>query len=523
MPIVVPNFNTTALITGSTLISDADNQLNILMDDVTNYVENTYDAIATSIEGTVATDAASALASANLAEKWASEVEDTPVIAGKYSAFHWSQKAFNTVFASSQHILRVDNPHSVTKSQVGLGNADNTADIDKNVLSATKLTTPRNIALTGDITGNVNFDGSSDVSITATVTPNSVALGSDTTGDYVAGNTAGTGITVSGTVGEAWSPTIAITDIGTAGTYRSVTTNAQGQVISGTNPTTIADYGITDAYTKTQIDAIAQGLNAKASVLVASTSALVFNTATPIIDDVTLTASDRVLVKDQTNQAQNGIYTNITTTSWTRTSDTDSTLELKSAYVFVDSGTVNVDTAWVQTNDIVTIDTTPVTWAKFAGAGAYSPIGHLHSASDITSGILPVVRGGTGVNTSTGTGSVVLNTSPTFTGTPEAPTASVGTNTTQLATTAYVQTAVNTINSLRADRYLSLQNIALMLYNISGDLIKIQYNNATDVDYEVLGYTSGNLVSIEHYIGSVLKGTTTLSYTSGNLVSAIFA
>ena len=287
MPIVVPNFNTTAVITGSTLISDADNQLNILMDDVTNYVENTYDAISTSIESTVATSVASAVASANLAEKWASEVEDTPVTAGKYSAFHWSQKALNTVFASSQHILRVDNPHSVTKSQVGLGNADNTSDIDKNVLSATKLTTSRNITLTGDVTGNVNFDGSSDVSITTTVAPNSVALGSDTTGDYVAGNTAGTGITVSGTAGEAWSPTIAITDIGTAGTYRSVTTNAQGQVISGTNPTTIADYGITDAYTKTQIDAIAQGLNAKASVLVASTSALVFNTATLTIDDVT--------------------------------------------------------------------------------------------------------------------------------------------------------------------------------------------------------------------------------------------
>ena len=132
------------------------------------------------------------------------------------------------------HIGRVDNPHTVTKAQVGLGSVDNTADSAKNVLSATKLTTTRNIALTGDVTGSVNFDGSGNVSIATTVSANSVALGTDTTGNYVAGNTAGTGITVSGTAGEGWSPTISITNVGTTGTYTKVTTNAQGQVTSGT-------------------------------------------------------------------------------------------------------------------------------------------------------------------------------------------------------------------------------------------------------------------------------------------------
>lgn len=55
---------------------------------------------------------------------------------------------------------------------------------------------------------------------------------------------------------------------------------------------------------------------------------------------------------------------------------------------------------------------------------------------------LPVTSGGTGVTTSTGSGNLVLSASPTFTGTPVAPTASVGTNTTQLATTAFVQAAL---------------------------------------------------------------------------------
>lgn len=59
---------------------------------------------------------------------------------------------------------------------------------------------------------------------------------------------------------------------------------------------------------------------------------------------------------------------------------------------------------------------------------------------------LPVTSGGTGVTTSTGSGANVLGTSPTIasptlTGTPVAPTATFGTNTTQIATTAFVQAA----------------------------------------------------------------------------------
>ena len=132
------------------------------------------------------------------------------------------------------HAARVDNPHSVTKTQVGLDNVDNTADSNKNVLSATKLTTARNISVSGGVTGSVNFDGSANVDIVATIAPNSVELGVDTTGTYVAGVVAGTGLTVSGAAGEGWSPTVGLADTGTAGTYTKVTTNAQGQVTSGT-------------------------------------------------------------------------------------------------------------------------------------------------------------------------------------------------------------------------------------------------------------------------------------------------
>lgn len=82
-------------------------------------------------------------------------------------------------------------------------------------------------------------------------------------------------------------------------------------------------------------------------------------------------------------------------------------------------------------------------------------------------------------------------------------------------------TEIASVNLLRADKYLAAQNIANMSYT-DGNLTKIQYNNAADVAYEVFVYGSGNLTSIQHYTGGVLRGTTTLSYTSGNLVSAIF-
>jgi hypothetical protein len=76
-----------------------------------------------------------------------------------------------------------------------------------------------------------------------------------------------------------------------------------------------------------------------------------------------------------------------------------------------------------------------------AAAGANSDI---TSLAGLTTP-LSVSQGGTGVTTSTGTGSTVLSASPALTGTPTAPTASAGTNTTQIATTAFVTTAVDAI------------------------------------------------------------------------------
>ena len=85
------------------------------------------------------------------------------------------------------------------------------------------------------------------------------------------------------------------------GTGAAVTiTPAWGSITS--KPTTIAGYGITDAYTKTETDTLLQGLNPKGAVRVATTANITLS-GTQTIDGVAVIAGDRVLVKDQSTPA----------------------------------------------------------------------------------------------------------------------------------------------------------------------------------------------------------------------------
>ena len=67
------------------------------------------------------------------------------------------------------HIADITNPHKVTKSQIGLEFAENIADADKVVASAGKLTTARDISLSGDVSGTVIFDGSANVDMAVSI------------------------------------------------------------------------------------------------------------------------------------------------------------------------------------------------------------------------------------------------------------------------------------------------------------------------------------------------------------------
>lgn len=74
---------------------------------------------------------------------------------------------------------------SIAKADLGLGNVDNTADSDKSVASAAKLTTARTITLSGNVSGSTSFDGSANVSISTTVNAMSANNLTQASGDYL--------------------------------------------------------------------------------------------------------------------------------------------------------------------------------------------------------------------------------------------------------------------------------------------------------------------------------------------------
>ena len=127
--------------------------------------------------------------------------------------------------------------------------------------------------------------------------------------------------------------------------------------------------GAQDAVTKAYVDLTVQGLEPKQSVRAASTANIATLSGPMTLDGVALVAGDRVLVKDQTTASQNGIYV-VAAGAWARSADADVWSELVSAYVFVESGTVNADMGYLATVDPGgTLGSTAVTFVQFTGAG----------------------------------------------------------------------------------------------------------------------------------------------------------
>ena len=129
------------------------------------------------------------------------------------------------------------------------------------------------------------------------------------------------------------------------------------------------------AASKQYVDNLVQGVDAKASVRVATTTNGTLASAFAngqTVDGITLATGDRILLKNQTTQSENGIYTVNASGAPTRATDADTWTELVSAFVFVEVGTTNADTGWLCTvNAGGTLGSTAVTWVQFSSAGAY--------------------------------------------------------------------------------------------------------------------------------------------------------
>jgi uncharacterized protein (UPF0333 family) len=125
-----------------------------------------------------------------------------------------------------------------------------------------------------------------------------------------------------------------------------------------------------------------EGLAWKDSVRVATQGNINLNSPGATIDGVTLSVGDRVLVKSQTTQSQNGIYVfNGAATPMTRAADANTADELEQAVVTVEEGT-SAGATFRQTQVNFTLGTDPVLWTTF---GASVP-----QASETTAGIAEI-------------------------------------------------------------------------------------------------------------------------------------
>lgn len=226
------------------------------------------------------------------------------------------------------------------------------ASIDGNSATATKLATGRTISITGDLAyTSPSFDGSGNVTAIGTLANSGV-----TAGTY-------TKITVDAKGRATVGATATLADLGTTAADFSM---------NGYKITNLADpLNAQDAASKAYVDSVAQGLDVKASCLVATTANITLS-GTQTIDGVAVVAGDRVLVKNQGTQSANGIYV-VDASIWTRALDANAWGELVSAFTFIERGDTQADTGWVCTvNAGGTLGSTAVTWSQFSGSGTYS-------------------------------------------------------------------------------------------------------------------------------------------------------
>ena len=166
--------------------------------------------------------------------------------------------------------------------------------------------------------------------------------------------------------------------------------DVSGSIITGLNE----PVNPTDAATKNYVDTVAEGLHVHEAAHCATTdtlavlsggtvtysngtsgvgATLTLSVGLTAIDGHTLTDGDRILVKNQANQAHNGIYTRTSATVLTRATDFDTAAEIAGGdFTFVEKGTTYANTGWVQTFEVLTVGSDTVIWQQFAGQGTFT-------------------------------------------------------------------------------------------------------------------------------------------------------
>lgn len=161
--------------------------------------------------------------------------------------------------------------------------------------------------------------------------------------------------------------------VGTSDTQTLTNKTISGGTVTGAVVTGLAaPTASSDAATKAYVDSVTEGLDVKASVRVATTANITLS-GTQTIDGVSVIAGDRVLVKDQSAAADNGIYV-VAAGAWARSGDANAWTELVAAFTFVEQGTANAGNGYICTVTAGgTLGSTAVTFSQFSSAGQLQP------------------------------------------------------------------------------------------------------------------------------------------------------
>ena len=381
--------------------------------------------------------------------------------------------------------------------------------------TANALTTARDIGLAGDLTGNVTFDGSQNVTLTATIAANSVALGTDTTGNYIANVIPGSGLTGSGFGTEGATPTLTLATSGvsattyggttqipvlTVDTFGRITSAANVTLTSGVSSVNGRSGAVTGlAETANSLSQFASTTSAQLATLISDetgSGALVFGTSpvltTPNIGTpsyAVLTSATGLPISTGVSGLGAGIATFLATPSSSNLAAAVSNESGSNVLVFSDSPTLI--TPNLGTPSVITLTNgtgLPIsTGVSGLGTGIATFL-----ASTPTSANLATL-----VTDETGTGSLVFATTPTLV----TPILGLATGTSVMLSANIGAAAGNVSGNFTAGNFQSAGNVNVAAGLVTGSLTAGTLQTSGNVNASSLRVTTASS------LGTVQSGT----------------
>ena len=183
--------------------------------------------------------------------------------------------------------------------------------------------------------------------------------------------------------------------LGTISTQASSNVSISGGQITGLGSPSNGS----DATTKTYVDNLVTGLKSRTIVRAATTGNISLTSDlqnNDTLDGVTLATNDKVLVKNQSDNTQNGIYIVVASGTASRDPEFDTVDELAGQMIIVKEGSTNADSFQLCTTDSGSIGSAAITFTQVtpSSGGTVTQVGIAQSGSEFTIGNTPITSSG---------------------------------------------------------------------------------------------------------------------------------